>query len=140
MTKTIKKLVMTLMVFGVLLSLVGCLPSKDLTFKNSLNSNLTGIHLSLSEKEEWGEKINQEHINKGKSFSFNFSDLGTDMGPGVYDLGTIDEDAMNYDVYELELKEGDTIELTCIGETAVAVVTHKDGSTTRYEGITYPNE
>ena len=114
----------------------------ELHFKNGLSAKLHQIFISPSDSETWGGEdnlINLADVGAGSTIGFDFSKFGGTDG-GTYDIGTIDENGMNYDCYEVVLKTGDEISLVPSGDGAIFTVTHQDGTYVDVEADVYPNE
>ena len=86
---------------------------------------------------EWADSISSSKISSGSTIHFDFEKIGD--GPGVYDIGVIDENAMNYDAYEVPLAVGDNISVLGTADEASVVITHEDGTTTTYDAYIYAN-
>ena len=108
-------------------------------FKNNTGAKVAGIYVTPAGEEEWGEKLNwgdyvsaggQIHIDREK---FTAPD-------GLYDIGAVDENGLNYDVYEVVLAPGDIFALSADGDEAVCTVTHMDGSESLYHGFAYTED
>ena len=112
----------------------------DLVFKNSLSSTILEVYVSPTESETWDEDnlVNLIDVKSGGVVRFDFSKFGGESGK-VYDIGTIDDNNINYDGYEIVLTTGDTITLSGNSEAAVFTVTHADGTTTDYNAMVFPN-
>ncbi len=112
---------------------------KELSFTNDTGATITELYISDTNSTAWGDKLNLSDISDGSSISFNFSDLGEDAQPGVYDVGALDDSAWNYDVYGVSLAVGDSITLGTDGTDPVITVTTADGVATTYTGTGYAN-
>ncbi len=137
------KRVLSLIVSVLLLAalLAGCgSSSSDLSVKNSLDSVIHNVYVSPSDTDTWGDPVSFAKLSRGSTIQVDFSSIGKDAGPGIYDIGVIDENAMNFDVYEVELAAGDAIEITGNADGAVYTITHADGSADRYDAFIYSND
>ena len=137
-----KKVILLLLAALLLAALCACGESKpaDLSFKNSLNATVDNLYLSPVTEEEWSDPANLARVESGRTIQFDFDKAGKDAGPGRYDIGVIDENAMNYDVYDVELAVGDQIELSGTADKAEFIITHANGAQERCEAWIYPNE
>ena len=112
----------------------------DLTFTNGLSTVVHNVYVSPAEQEDWNDPVSISKISSGSTIEFDFSKIEEGAGPGIYDLGAIDENAMNYDAYEVPLAVGDKIDLSGSSDSAVYTITHADGATDSYDAYIYPNE
>lgn len=135
--------VFCIVIAALMLSLSACGAPKtyELNFKNELSSTLHQLFISPSDSEVWGddELIGSRVLRSGGTVKFDFEKFGGQDG-GIYDIGTIDENGMNYDCYEVELHIGDSIALSGSSEAATFTVTHQDGTTTPYQADVYAND
>ncbi len=136
-----KRAIVAIMLIAALcLTLMACGGKEsELSFTNKLSTVAHSVYISHESEGEWGEPINSAKINSGSTIRFDFEKLGT-YGPGVYDVAVVDENNVNYDVYEVTLAIGDSITFSANGDTAVVTVTSASGSSTTYEGISYAGE
>ena len=137
--KRVTRMMSILVVLLLMLSLFSACSlgkSHDLTFDNQLSTEMHQICISSTDSSTWGDAVNSSKIAAGRSFSFDFSDFDGSSG-SLYDIGTIDENSDNYDVYEVTLTEGDTIALSGSADSATFTVTHADGTSDSYDAITY---
>ena len=123
----------------LLLSMAACgeTTPPDLNFTNNLGTVVHNFYVSPSDQEEWNDPVSIGKISGGSSIHFDFSDIAEGAAPGVYDIGAIDENAMNYDAYEVPLTTGDQIDLTGDSDAATYTITHSDGSADTYEAYVY---
>ena len=134
-----KKLLIFLLSALMLLSLCACGgDSDDVAFRNDLKVKIDSIYISPSEEETWSDPLNYAKLSPGSKIYISFSKL--ENGAGTYDIGAVDENNMNYDVYEVELKEKDVIALSASGDQAVVTVTSADGASKTYYGYIYEGE
>ena len=112
----------------------------ELTFVNKTGVQLHSIYISSVEKDEWADPVNYAKLSDGSRIHFEFDKVDGD-GPGMYDIGAVDADNLNYDFYEVPLAIGDTITmLPAEGEYGTLTVTSADGTVTEYEGYCYEGE
>ncbi len=97
-----------------------------LTFENGLASTLSGVYISPSESTVWGELL-AEGLESEASCELSFAQLEGEPGT-LFDIGTVDEDQVNYDAYDVRLEAGDVIRLTGDGESGSFTITRADGS------------
>ncbi|MBQ5487944.1 MAG: hypothetical protein IIT70_03695 [Clostridia bacterium] len=111
-----------------------------LTVKNGLASCIDSFYISPVTSEEWGEAV-AELIPSGESIKLDFADFNGEPGY-VYDVGAVDENGLNYDVWNVELADGDVLLLTAdpAEELGSLAVTHADGSVTEYEAEVYSDD
>ena len=122
----------------LILSLTACGKESELSFTNSLSTTIENVYINSIDQDTWGDAITYAKISSGNTIHFDFEKIGD--GPGIYDIGVIDSNAMNYDTYDVELAIGDNIALSGTSSAAVCTVTHADGTTDTYEAIVYENE
>lgn len=139
MKKRALALILVCLMLAAMLSACGDAKESDLTFTNNLSVSLDNIYLSLADSDEWNEPVASGVVTSGSSIGIDFSKVGEGAGPGTYDFGVIDENAMNYDLYEVELKAGDKIALSGNAESAIYTITHADGSKESYDALIYTN-
>ena len=139
-----KKAILILLAALLLAALCACSGGEkkppELSFKNSRNATVDNIYISPVEEEEWSTPVNLAKVESGHTIQFDFDKVGENAGPGRYDVGAIDENAMNYDVYDVELAVGDQIELSGTADKAEFIITHADGTKISVEAWVYPNE
>ena len=111
-----KKAICILMAAVMLLSLCACgsggEDAEDVVFQNDLDVVIHSIYISSSTEDEWGD-------------------------PAYYDVGVVDENNVNYDVYEVSLAIGDTLARSESDGTPVLTVTGTDGKTATYDVYAY---
>ncbi|MBR6007152.1 MAG: hypothetical protein IK064_05940 [Clostridia bacterium] len=106
-------------------------------FRNGLVSCAAEIYLSPKSEGEWGAPVLLS-VESGTVRELPFAAFGT---PGrVYDIGTLDEDGINYDAFGVLLRGGDSIELTGDCESGMYTVVHRDGSRDHYTAKVYWND
>lgn len=132
-----KRLIPVLLAVSLLLALCACGASHELSFANNLDTTIHNVYINPSDEADWADSISSSKISSGSSFEFDFEAIGE--GPGIYDIGVIDENAMNFDAYEVPLAVGDTITVDGTAEGASYIITHKDGSSTTYDAYIYAN-
>ena len=111
----------------------------ELHFKNAMEVRIDNVYITPPENEYWGDPITIAPVQKGHTIGFDFKKFDGVSG-NIYDIGLIDENAMDYDLYEVVLTTGDTMEMTGNADAAKLTVTHADGTKTEYEAIIYPDE
>ncbi len=122
-----------------LLTACGDTTPPDLTFTNHLESRIDNLYVSPADQDEWNDPVTTSTISKGSTFKMNFDKLGEGAGPGIYDVGAIDENGMNYDMYEVDLQVGDQIDLSGNADAATFVITRADGTSETVEAYIYSN-
>ncbi len=132
-----KKLFAILLVLALAVGLCACGDSDSVKFRNDLDAEVKGVFVSpSSELEDWGESVNYAPIRSGSSVNIDFDRFAVE-GETLYDVGAVDENELNYDIYEVPLQVGDTMALSVDGEAAILTVTDKDGAVKTYEGYAY---
>ena len=111
----------------------------QLFFHNSTGVKVDSLYFSSAANDTWGNPVNLASISVDATIHFDFDSMNVDgEGPGVYDIGAVDETGINYDIFEVDLAVGDTITLyPAEGEAARISVSHADGTSTDYEGFAY---
>ena len=132
-----KKAFAILLAVLLLVSLCACGESnaEEIIFKNDLKSVLHGVHVSPANAEEWGDPLNYANLSVGSSIHIDFEKFAGDSP--VYDIGLIDENGVNYDIYEVTLTIGDTLIISGDGESATLTVKGVDGSEKSYTADVY---
>ena len=136
-----KKRIALLLAAVLLLALCACSskPSEDVVFQNDLPTVVHSLYISPVTEEEWADPVNYARLSPGSSIHIDFERFAGDGAE--YDIGVVDENNMNYDVYNVPLAIGDKLALSADGETAILTVTSADGSSTEtYEGYVYEGE
>lgn len=133
-----KKLIALLLAVLLFASLCACGSGESVTFKNDLSSSIHGVYISPTTDEEWTDRLNYAIIRAGGSITIDFEKFAGDTP--YYDVGVVDENNMNYDVYEVPLAIGDTLALSAENDVAVLTVTSTDGSVKTYDGYAYEGE
>ena len=131
----VKRLIPILLVLSLLLALTACGTPSELSFTNKLDTEIHNVYINSSDEMEWADSISSSKISSGSTIHFDFEKIGD--GPGVYDIGVIDENAMNYDAYEVPLAVGDNISVLGTADEASVIITHEDGTTTTYDAYIY---
>ena len=132
-----KKCLAILAALFLLAALCACAEdSEDVVVKNGLKTAIDGVYISPAEAEEWSEPLNYARLSPGSSIHIDFERFA---GSGIYyDIGLTDEEGRNYDVYDVPLAIGDTLEITARGEDrAILTVTSTDGTVAVYDGYAY---
>ncbi len=134
-----KKAICILMAAVMLLSLCACgsggEDAEDVVFQNDLDVVIHSIYISSSTEDEWGDPVNSAKLNSGSSTHIDFDKFAGDGA--YYDVGVVDENNVNYDVYEVSLAIGDTLALSESDGTPVLTVTGTDGKTATYDVYAY---
>ena len=113
-----KKFAALILALLLLASLCACGPSESVTFKNDLPTTVHSIYISPTTDEEWADPLNYALLKSGSSISISFQKFAGDTA--YYDIGVVDENAMNYDVYDVPLAIGDTLAISAENDVAVA--------------------
>ena len=128
-----KRLLSLLMIISVLCVFCACKDKKNnIYFENETGSEISAIYLSPKDSEDWGSELNEKSVKSGSSLTIPKEKLS--QGENIYDLGSIDMDSYNYDIYNIPVKFGDTLTLSRKDGKAFLVVVSADGSTKQYEG------
>ena len=132
-----KKLSAILLALALLAGLCACSsePAEDVTFKNDLTTVIHSLYISPSSEDEWKDPLNYAKLSVGSSIHIDFEKFASEGS--TYDVGAVDENNLNYDIYDVPLAIGDTLALSANGETAILTITAADGTVTTYEGYTY---
>ena len=133
-----KKFAALILALLLLASLCACGPSESVTFKNDLPTTIHSIYISPTTDEEWSDPLNYALLKSGSSISISFQKFAGDTA--YYDVGVVDENAMNYDVYEVPLAIGDTLAMSAENDVAVLTVTGADGTVKTYDGYVYDSD
>ena len=132
-----KKLSALLLALALLFTLCACSskPAEDVAFTNNLSAVIHSLYISSSTEDEWSDPLNYAKLSVGSTIHIDFEKFA---GEGVnYDIGAVDENNMNYDVYDVPLAIGDKLALSADGDTAILTITSADGTVTTYEGYAY---
>ncbi len=105
-------------------------------FQNTLDVALNGLYISNT--DEWGDRVNEDAIAAGDAFILDISKLSD--GPGTYDVGAIDENGRNYDVYEVPLDGKRLVGISSEGDEAYIVLIDENGETETFTGKAYDSE
>lgn len=108
-----------------------------LTFINGCGCDIIELYVSPSGESEWGKCMG--FVDADESFEFEFDELDGEPGDS-FDIGALDADNMNYDVYDVLLSSGDVIELKPDGDEFICTVTHENGSFEEYPVDCYPSD
>ena len=137
-----RKLCILLVLLTLFFALTSCGETKDpdLNFTNHLTTVVHNFYVSPVGDDDWSDPVSLAKISSGSTISFDFTKIAENAGPGVYDLGAIDENAMNYDAYDVPLAVGDQIDLAGDADSAEFTVTHADGQADHYEAFIYSND
>lgn len=113
-------------------------PEKTVVFMNSLDVRIDSFYISAVTDTEWGEPV-KEMVAAQERVTIPFSDFGGTVSSGVYDIGAVDENGINYDIWEVDISADDTLTLM-YGETedsAILRVTNGGGEFMDYDVQVY---
>lgn len=131
-----KKLIAVVLTVSVLMGLSACKDKENnFFFENQTGKAIDGLYISTPDSMSWGDKLNKDIIRSGGSIDISKDVLTS--AEGIYDIGAIDEDGLNYDIFEVKINAGDTLSLTRNEEEAVLTVTSADGDKEEYVGEAY---
>ncbi|MBR4635422.1 MAG: hypothetical protein IKO51_03570 [Clostridia bacterium] len=99
-------------------------------FINGLGSAAAELYVSPAEAGEWGDTLGQP-LPAGEELTLPPAALGA--LPGVYDIGVLDENGINYDAFGVTLAAGDELLITGDYANGVLTVTKQDGSRDFYD-------
>ena len=100
--------------------------SAAIRFRNDIGSELIELYISAAELGTWGEPA-YYGIASGQTIEIRFLEFFGVPGE-KYDIGTIDENGVNYDCFEVVLTDGDNIILTGNSEKADFVFERTNGN------------
>lgn len=109
----------------------------ELTFTNQTGATLYYVYIS-NDPEEWGPSLlgDDEYMHAEEELSLAFADIGGE--PGLYDVGVVDENRVNYDIYDVTLGVGDAmVLLPASDDTATLLVIQANKETKLYTGKSY---
>ncbi|MBR5949786.1 MAG: hypothetical protein IKZ82_14260 [Clostridia bacterium] len=128
-----------ILLLSAIFSLYGCESApKELQFKNELKTTVN-IYFSNALDDDWSDKPTRTGIRGGAQVGLNFSDFDGASGKKT-DIGAIDENSVNYDIYDVVLIRGDLIVLTGDENGARFVITHSDGTSSIFSAIIKPSD
>lgn len=130
-----KKLTVLLLTLALLATLCACGNRESVVFQNDLSTDIHGIYISPVSEEEWSDPLNYAVLKAGASITIDFQKFAGETP--YYDVGTVDKNGMNYDVYDVPLAIGDKLALSAEGETVTLTVTGADGTVKSYDGYAY---
>jgi len=131
-----KKFIAAVLTVSFLFGLCACKDkNNNYFFENQTGKAIDGLYISTPDSMSWGDKLNKDIIRSGGSLDISKDTLTSE--DGIYDVGAIDEDGLNYDIFEVKIKAGDTLVLTRNEEEAVLTVTSADGDKEEYKGEAY---
>ncbi|MBQ7061395.1 MAG: hypothetical protein IJM85_06395, partial [Clostridia bacterium] len=109
---------------------------RKISFVNGLDAELAELYFSPATDTEWGEPTEND-LPAGASVFVVLSDR-----INVYDVGVVDEDGINYDIWNVELWDGDALTLMQgDGEmTGILRVVHVHGESKDYEAEVYSSD
>ena len=108
-------------------------------FRNNTGVKIAGIYVTPAGRDGWGDKFNPgDYVGAGGQIRIAKEKFTAP--DGHYDIGAVDENAMNYDIYGAELVPGDIFALSASGGEAVCAVIHMDGSESLYYGFAYTED
>ena len=102
-------------------------------FQNTLDTDLKELYISNG--DQWGDTVNDDAIPAGEGIILPISVLSD--GPGTYEIGALDENGKNYDVYGVPLDGTRMVGLSAQDDTAFIVLIDGDGKTETFEGKAY---
>lgn len=108
-----------------------------LAFRNELDFSLGGAYFSAAELNEWGEPA-LTALPGGQEKELTFEQLGVQPGVNA-DIGAVDENGINYDVFGVILWPGDCVILKGDHDSGLFTVVHSDGSRDIYTAKVYWN-
>lgn len=100
------------------------------TVRNGLDSVLTELYISPADMENWGDAV--ASLEPGAEAELAFYALAgasPEAGEGLFDIGAIDENGVNYDAFSVRIQDGDSVLLTGDWRSGVFRIAHRDGST-----------
>lgn len=103
----------------------------SIVLKNGLGTTLDEVYLNSADAGNWDQPA-ASAVGHGES-----AELDLDFGISLFDIGTIDENGVNYDAFGVRLADGDSILLTGDWESGIFTVTHADGSKDFYTAKVY---
>ena len=137
MKKRTFSVILALALIALLTACGGDSETAELSFTNNLGTEVHNIYLSPCDADNWSDPASLSKVKSGRTVAFDFTAAGKDAGPGCYDFGVIDEDAVNYDLYAVDLTVGDKISLSGDKNAATFTVTHADGTADTFEALIY---
>ena len=133
-----KRLASILAALCLLLGLAACAGGDSVAFKNKLGTVIHSVYISPVEDEDWTDPLNYARLRVGSTIQIDFDRF---RGTGtLYDFGAVDENGLNYDVYDIPLAAGDSLTLSGDRNGATLTVVSKDGAEKTYEAYIYENE
>ena len=105
-------------------------------FQNTMDVAIDGLFISNS--DSWGDPVNDDPIEAGGSFILDISKLPD--GPGTYDIGALDANGRNYDVYEVPLDGKHLVGISSVEDAAYIVLIDENGETETFTGEAYDSE
>ena len=109
----------------------------ELRFTNQTGATLYYIYIS-NDPEEWGESLlgDDDYLHTEEELLLDFADIGGE--PGLYDVGVVDANRVNYDIYDVTLGVGDSmVLLPASDDTATLLVIQANKETKLYTGKSY---
>jgi hypothetical protein len=132
------KIILILALFAIILS--SCGADDSLSFKNQSGFDVHNVYFSEEHRENWGDAKNYNIVENNITFFFNLEGLKGDDPAAMknYDIGIVDENGLNYDIFGVALGAGYKIILEpADGGIAKITVTDKENNTVTYEGVCY---
>lgn len=129
-------LTLVIVSFAFVLGTLACESVRvEIEFKNELNRTVN-VYFSRSDDDDWSEKPTRFNVKSGSQIGLMFSDFDGSSGKKT-DIGAIDEQLVNYDVYDVVIEEGDVVTLRGSESGAEFVITHLDGTETVLSAVIY---
>jgi len=131
----VKKLFAVLLALTMLFLLAACgRTSNDIKFINKTGTQIHNLYISHTSSDSWGESVNDDFIDPGKVQRYPFPQ----GDPSIFDIGAINENGLNFDAYDVELRPGDELTMgPCNGDSAILTVKHADGKISEHECYCY---
>ncbi len=113
-------------------------PAASLTVKNELQALIAQLYISPAEASNWGNAAVTE-LGAGEERRIDFAAFSAVPGE-KYDIGTIDENGVNYDCFDVVLLDGDTISLSGNAEKAEFRLERAGGAVETLDAKVYNDE
>ena len=142
MKKSIKRRIVAVLAVCALMAFAACgntTPTTDYVyFQNDTSNKMDGVYLTPSSNDQWGDKLNYSSVSAGGKIHMDVKCL-TEGSGAEYDFGTIDENGLNFEIYNVKINAGDTLAVSGDSTKATITVTAIDGTVTSYDAYTYYN-